>query len=259
MKGYKIIRFLLILVVLLGFGYFIFYYWICAGSSKKFQELSDLKEKDNTVIDVYQTTPKDEEEEDLPILSEYQALYNKNKNLIGWVKIADTSIDYPVMKSLNGNGNYYLTHNFEQQEDKNGTIFMDDLCDPILPSDNLILYGHNMKSGKMFGDLDLYKSKSFYKEHKTVNFDTIYKAGSYEVVFVFQAKIYSEAEITFKYYQFITPNSKEEFDSGVREMKKQSLYDTGIDVEYGDELLTLSTCDYDEEDGRFVVVCKRMK
>ena len=63
----------------------------------------------------------------------------------------------------------------------------------------------------------------------------------------------------FKYYQFITPNSKEEFDSGVREMKKQSLYDTGIDVEYGDELLTLSTCDYDEEDGRFVVVCKRMK
>lgn len=115
-----------------------------------------------------------------------------------------------------------------------------------------------MKSGKMFGDLDNYKDEDFYQEHKTITFDTIYEEGTYEVMYVFLSKIYYEEEVVFKYYQFIDANSEQEFNSYMEEMAKMSLYDTGVTAQYGDQLLTLSTCDYEREDGRFVVVAKRI-
>lgn len=193
------------------------------------------------------------------ILPKYKTLYEKNKNLIGWIKIADTDIDYPVMQSVNGNGEFYLNHDYDGNEDRNGTLFMDDHCNAKLPSDNLIIYGHNMKSGRMFGQLTAYKSKDFYEKHKKISFDTIYRAGTYEVMYVFNTHIYSEAEITFKYYQFIEPNSEEEFDSAMNAMADMSIYDTGVTAEFGDDLITLSTCDYDESEGRFVVVARLAK
>lgn len=259
MKAKKILSIILALVAVLCIGYFVYYYVQAGRSTEDFQGLSDMKEHVTEPIRVYQSVPTVEEESEPEVLDEYKTLLIRNKNLIGWLKIDDTNIDYPVMQAINGDGTYYLNHNFDQKEDRNGTLFMDDACDAVSPCDNMIIYGHNMKSGKMFGELDQYKSESFYKNHKTVKFDTIYKKGTYEVMFAFQSRVYSEAEITFKYYQFINPNSELEFQSGMEEMAKMSLYDTGITAEYGDELLTLSTCDYDEPEGRFVVVCKRAK
>ena len=106
----------------------------------------------------------------------------------------------------------------------------------------------------MFGTLDNYKSESFCKEHKYIKFDTIYETGVYQVMFAFQSHVYTEAEIAFKYYQFIDPASEAEFNSGMQQMRDASYYDTGVDAVYGDRLLILSTCDYDESNGRFVVV-----
>ena len=126
-------------------------------------------------------------------------------------------------------------------------------------SQNLILYGHHMRSGKMFGDLEKYSSESYYKKHSIIQFDTIYEKGTYQVMYVFRAKVLKENEIAFKYYQFIDANSAEEFDSYMREMKEMSLYDTGVSAQYGEELLTLSTCDHSQTDGRFVVVAKRVQ
>ena len=191
------------------------------------------------------------------VLDEYKNLLNKNKKLIGWVKIDDTNIDYPVMQT--SDNEYYLTHNLNQENDRNGSIFMDKDCDVLKPSTNYIIYGHHMKSGNMFGKLDLYQDENYCKEHPYIQFDTIYEKGTYEVMYVFRSRVYREEEIVFKYYQFIDANSEQEFDSYMSEMASMSLYDTGVTAEYGDQLLTLSTCDYQEKNGRFVVVAKKVK
>ncbi len=191
------------------------------------------------------------------ILDEYKMLYSLNQKLIGWIKIDDTYIDYPVLQT--SNNEYYMNHNFDQEEDKNGSIFLDTGCSILPRSTNLILYGHHMRSGRMFGQLNKYSSEDFYKDHKFIQFDTIYEKGTYEVMFVFRSQIFEESEIVFKYYQFIEANSEIEFNSYMREMAEMSLYDTGVTAEYGDELLTLSTCDYYTDYGRFVVVAKRIK
>lgn len=111
----------------------------------------------------------------------------------------------------------------------------------------------------MFGNLNKYSSESYCKEHSTIKFDTIYEKGTYEVMYVFRSRIYNEDEVVFKYYQFLDAASEQEFNSNMQEMAALSLYDTGVTASYGDELLTLSTCDNSEEDGRFVVVAKRIK
>lgn len=191
------------------------------------------------------------------ILEEYKMLYSLNQKLIGWVKIDDTYIDYPVLQT--SNNEYYMNHNFDQEQDKNGSIFLDADCSILPRSTNLILYGHHMRSGRMFGQLNKYSSQKFYEEHKLIQFDTIYEEGTYEVMYVFRSKIYEESEIVFKYYQFINALSETEFNSYMREMAAMSLYDTGVTAEYGDELLTLSTCDYYTDYGRFVVVAKKVK
>jgi len=190
------------------------------------------------------------------VLDEYKILYNKNKKLIGWLEIDDTNINYPVMQTINNE--YYLDHNLNQEYDKNGSIFMDKDCDILKPSTNFILYGHNMKNGKMFGKLSLYSSEDYYKNHKYIQFDTIYEKGTYEIMYVFRSQIYTEEEIVFKYYQFIDVLSEQEFDSYIQAMAELSLYDTGVEAQFGDQLLTLSTCDYYVDDGRFVVVAKKI-
>ncbi len=253
------------MVALGSFGYFGYYVYQMNRTEEQTDALSNkrqtygystVKSEPITAVTVDKSSGKKEQKQ-LFVLKQFESLYQKNKNLIGWIKIDGTQIDYPVMKSINGNGEYYLDHNFDQEEDRNGTLFMDDACDVIRPSENWIIYGHNMKSGAMFGGLNKYKSESYYKEHPVVQFDTIYETGIYDVMFAFNSHVYTDAEIAFKYYQFIDPASKQEFDSGMAAMKEMSLYDTGRTAEFGARLLILSTCDYDEENGRFVLVCVR--
>ncbi|MCR5618590.1 MAG: class B sortase [Lachnospiraceae bacterium] len=201
------------------------------------------------------------DEEEIPdILPEYINLYNQNKRLIGWLEIADINgepfLEYPVMQTTDNE--YYLTHGFNQENDKNGCIFMDCNCDAIKPSDNLILYGHHMQSGRMFGNLVKYEDYNFYLTHKTIRFDTIYEHGEYEVMYAFRTSLKTENDISFKYYQFIDANGAEEFNSYMNEMAQMALYDTGVTAVWGDHLLTLSTCDYEEKNGRFAVVARRI-
>ena len=250
----------LLLVAVGSIGYYIKYY----SDAKKVQEQSEefAELKDPKFAEVLKnvdpvTKKKYDESVVIPeILDEYKALFNKNKSLIGWIEIADTIIDYPVMQTLDNE--YYLKHDFNQKKDDNGCIFLDCNCDVILGNDNFILYGHHMKNGKMFSSLIKYADQDYYEKHKIIRFDTIYEKGTYEVMYAFRSRIYNTNEITFKYYQFIDANSSEEFDSYMEEMEKMSLIDTGVYATYGDRLLTLSTCDYQEENGRFVVVAKRI-
>lgn len=263
-KRRKMLVTICVSVCMVSFGYLFLYYQNLRKSNDAFAELAALKEDTNSVynssyfgdkeVTVHKTQS---EQQDIPdILDEYAALYQKNKKMIGWIKIEDTMIDYPVMQTVNNE--YYLDHNFNQEKDKNGCIFMDYQCDVIEGCDNIILYGHHMQSGKMFGGLNKYSSEAYYQEHPRIQFDTIYEKGEYEIMYVFRSKVYSEEEVTFKYYQFINAGSEKEFNSYMNEMKALSLYDTQVTACYGDKLLTLSTCDYQESGGRFVVVAKRV-
>lgn len=220
--------------------------------------LAELK-KDIDITDTQAsyTITLEEEKEKPPILAKYETLYKKNKKLIGWLKIDDTNIDYPVMQTVNNE--YYLDHNFNQEYDKNGSLFLDKDCNAAFPNTNMIIYGHHMKSGKMFGNLNYYSKESYYKEHPRIQFDTIYEEGLYDIMYVFRSRIYNEDEVVFKYYKFLDVNSEDEFYSAMDEMARMSLYDTGVTAAYGDKLITLSTCDSSEEDGRFVVVAKKIK
>lgn len=248
-------------------GYFGVYSWFNYRTADNYDKLSELKGSKPIVDEVVPAQPVgplytlDEAPEPKEVLDEYKNLLIKYKKLIGWLTFDDKTIGgesgFPVMQT--SDNEYYLTHNMNQEYDKNGTIFMDTNCDVLTPSTNFIVYGHHMKSGKMFGKLDLYEKQEYCEEHPYIWFDTIYEKGKYEVMYVFRSRVYNESEIVFKYYQFIDANSQQEFDSYMEEMASMSLYDTGVTAEYGDQLLTLSTCDYQEKNGRFVVVAKRIK
>ena len=242
------------LCVVFSIGYLIYYYSYYEKNDIEYSELSTLvKEDSGGTVEINYTEKQDKP----PILKKYETLYNKNRKLIGWLKIEGCDIDYPVMQT--SNNEYYLDHNYNQEYDKNGSLFLDKDCDAAFPNDNMIIYGHHMKSGKMFGNLNYYSKESFWEDNKEFTFDTIYETGTYAVMYVFRSKIYSEEEIVFKYYQFIDATSENEFNSNMEEMANMSLYDTGVTASYGDRLITLSTCDSSEEDGRFVVVAKKIK
>lgn len=241
---------------IISFGYLGAYYQVSAKNAREFDELSALKEAGASGTREVRIHLVDDTVETPDILPEYTLLHQKNQRLIGWVKIDDTVVDYPVMQTVNNE--YYLNHNFNQEEDRNGSIFMDYQCDVVKGCDNIILYGHHMRSGKMFGTLNKYSSESYYEAHPVIQFDTIYEKGTYQVMYVFRSKVYSEEDVTFKYYQFINAASEKEFNSAMNEMAALSLYDTGVTASYGDKLLTLSTCDYQETKGRFVVVAKKI-
>ena len=241
--------------------YFGIYSYMTARTEQDANKLADAIKDDvflpvNSEDDKYYAQLTESEEGVPQVLYKYEDLYNQNKSLIGWVKIADTVIDYPVMQTVNNE--YYLDHNFNQEYDKNGSIFLDAACSVYPRSTNLIIYGHHMKSGKMFGSLQKYQNESYFKEHRYIEFDTIYEEGTYEVMFVFRDKVYSQGDVNFKYYEFTDANSEEEFNSYMDEMAALSYYDTGVVAQYGDQLLTLSTCDYQQDNGRFVVVARRV-
>lgn len=246
------------LVAILCFGYFGIYYYFSDRTQTEYEDLAQLKGNSTLTGTIFREIHHSEDEAiELEVLEEYQTLYNKNKKLIGWLKIDDTNIDYPVMQTANNE--YYLDHNFDQEYDKNGSLFLDKDCDVVHRNTNLIIYGHHMKSGRMFGNLNQYSSEEYGRKHSLIQFDTIYEKGTYEVMYVFRSRIYNEDEVVFKYYQFFDAASEKEFESNMQEMAALSLYDTGVTASFGDELLTLSTCDNSETDGRFVVVAKRVR
>lgn len=204
------------------------------------------------------------------IMTKYQSLYETNSDMIGWLYIKDTVIDYPVMQTPEDE-NYYLTRDFYHNENSNGTLIMD--TDSVVgvgiadneysngqrPSTNLIIHGHTMRNGDMFGSLDMYADEEYGRTHNIICFDSLYEEREYELIAVFYSQVYNKSDDVFKYYKFFQADTQEEFDDWYNNIKALSLYDTGVEAELGDEFITLSCCAYHVEDGRFVVVGRRVK
>ena len=197
------------------------------------------------------TVPPTEPREVLPRLQEQ---YEKNPDLAGWLTVPGTRIDYPVMYSPD-EPERYLHANFKVSYSFAGLPFLDAACDT--ESGNRIIYAHNMLDGSMFRTLLKYQQKDFWQRNPVISFSTLYEEQEYEVVAAFYDKVYKKTDTNFKFYQFYDTSDQSRFDEAMAYYREHALYDTGVTAQCGDELITLVTCAYQTENGRFVVVGRK--
>lgn len=190
-------------------------------------------------------------------LPQYREMSKEYPHLYGWLQIPKTQIDLPVMRA-EGDREFYLQHDFSGEKSAEGALFVDEK-NSVYPQDgNTVIYGHNMKNGHMFGMLKLYTNESFFQEHKEIRFDTIYEEGIYEAVAVLKTRILNKNEQGFRYYQFFQYQNEAEFQECLDFVEENRIFETGSNIQYGDRILMLSTCEYSQENGRLVIVARRL-
>ena len=213
-----------------------------------------IEENEETVIGKDTEEQKKETERMLQV----KQLQGQNTDIVGWLEIENTNINYPVLQGADNN--YYMTHNYKNEKSKNGSIFLDADYNWDISSNNLLMYGHNLGNGMMFQELLKYEKESFYQEHPMIRFTTAEEDAEYEIISAFKSRVYYKSEKNvFRYYYFINNESEEEYNQFVKNAKNASLYPIDATASYGDQLITLSTCSYYVEDGRFVVVGRKIE
>lgn len=261
----------LALICFLVYGYFEYNERRSTRKLEELQEQKNISQAINWYIDRIRTKEQEEadhtevsqaaETEDTEaqpqVLQEYLSLYTQYPNLVGWLRIEDTQIDLPVLQTTDNE--YYLNKNIDGQEDINGTLFMDYRDDIKKPSTNLIIYGHNMKSGAMFGGLKQYLDASYATGHDIIYFDTIYEKQTYQVIAVCLSEVGYQDDETERYYNFIEAESGEHLQSFLETIRECAVYDRTQDVTDSDTFLTLSTCNSYVEDGRLFLVAKKIQ
>ncbi len=192
------------------------------------------------------------------IVNPYRDYYLANPDMAGWLVVPGTVIDYPIMWTPEDE-NFYLYRDFKKRDNNNGSLILDtdSALDPL--TTNLIIHGHNMKSGAMFGNLTDYEKKSYFEDHKQIILYTPECQRNYEVIAVFRSQVYKKTDDVFKFYKFFQADTEEQFKDFYDNIKELSLYDTGVTAEFGDRFITLSTCVYHVTNGRFVVVAKEVE
>lgn len=247
--------FLVALVTLIGSSIYITNYLVS-------QMESDVSH--NNTVSLYQREPTVDEIDNLKdgYLEKFAALYAQNPDIRGWIRINNINVNYPVVQTTNNS--YYLSYNFEKKRDGTGEPYVDYRCnigkgDQL--STNTIIYGHNGSNHRKFYDIKEYKDINFYKKSPVVYFDTLYEEIVWKVIACFVTTGVDDGGYFFQYHNFIEAESQEHFDWYIRQVMRRSLYTTTVDVEYGDKLLTLSTCANRSElyNGRVVVVCRRLR
>ncbi len=227
------------------------YYCDSYTASKQFDHLSKLAA--SQIDDNFQTQPETQPKPVTP-MEQYSALYSQNNDFVGWLAIDGTNISYPVMQTKES-PDYYLRRGFDKKYSYHGVPYVEEACD-IGVSDNIIIYGHNMLDGSMLSAVDKYKNKDFYETHKYITFNTLEEYGTYEVIAVMKSS--PKLEQTFQYYGFINAWDKDHFANYIYDIKSYSLYDTGVSANYGDKLLTISTCEYSVDNGRLAIIAKKI-
>ena len=278
MKLGKIVYIVVIVLLVAVFAVSAFHvgsYWFTSAKEKnQFDELAAMKEQAaqqttpptetepaETAAATEATAATEETEPTEPtepvMLAEYAPIYEKNDDVVGWIKIDGTVIDYPVMQTPD-RPNYYLHRDFNEvyTEQGAGCIYIREECDMLEPSDNITIYGHNMLNGSMFASLLKYEDKETWEYNPLIFFDNLYEYHVYKIFAVFK----TEASIDkgFKYHNMIDAENKADFDEFIATAKELSFYDTGITPKYGEKIICLSTCEYTLENGRFVVAAVRI-
>lgn len=247
-KKHKLIYIILIILIILATIHLVKYFYDMYKANRTSNILDTIEINENQISD--QVTER---------MLQVKTLKETNSDIVGWLEIEDTKISYPVLQGEDND--FYMTHDYKKEYTKEGSLFLDKDYDWNLPSSNLLIYGHNnIGSTEMFADLLNYKEESYYKEHPSIRFTTENEDAEYEIIAVFESRVYYKSEKNvFRYYYFINAENEEEYNEFVSNAKEASLYDTGKTAEYGDQLMTLSTCAYHTEDGRFAVVAKKVE
>lgn len=253
----KKVLFYLSLVVLLGIagisGLKLWEYYTASLSESRLHER--LVTTIATVTEEKQTDTASLQASYEALRATYHTLEEINPDFAAWIRIEGTEIEYPVVQAADND--FYLERNIYKESSRYGTLFFDAYCDLTAPSDNLIIYGHNMKDGQMFGGLMDYVDQAFYEVHPVIRLDTPEVFAEYQIVAVFKTSVYDKPNGAFQYFDFIDAQDEASYQAFIQAIKKLSLYETGHTAAYGDLLLTLSTCEYSSENGRLVVVAKR--
>ena len=211
-----------------------------------------------TAPETTETLPPETTVETEPVmLAEMAELYAQNPEIVGWIKIEGTKIDYPLMYTPD-DPEKYIRLNFEGKRNAYGLPFVDGHCSMDPESQNLVIYGHNMNNGTMFGQLMEYEKEKFWKDHPIIELSTLYEKRQYEIVAAFRDRVYHSYEDVFKFYQLIDILTEEELEEAMTYYKEKGFYDTGVEIEMDDRIITLVTCAYHTKYGRFVVVAREI-
>lgn len=226
-----------------------------------FQATNEAESSETETVSEHQKPSTDNQTADSTLVvveNPYRDSYLANSDMVGWLQIPGTNIDYPVMWTPRDE-NYYLYRAFDGSENKNGSLILDtdSSLDPL--TTNLIIHGHNMRSGEMFGNLTDYEDPDYFEDHKQIILYTGECQRNYEIVAVFRSQVYKKNDQVFKFYKFFQADTPAEFDDFYKNIKDLALYDTGVTAQFGDHFITLSTCVYHVEQGRFVVVAKEVE
>lgn len=193
----------------------------------------------------------------LTILPEYEEMHEENPDMVGWIEIPGTRINYPVVQRSDDNS-YYLSHAFDGSEDKNGCIFMDYRSSAANPTTNTILYGHNMASGLMFAELSEFEDQNFLEKNNKITFNTIYEKRTYQIVAVCLGEVEDSQSSSYRYYNFIRANTAQDFQNFRDYVQERNVFGGNVDLSETDQILTLSTCNHYIQDGRLFLVAKRV-
>ncbi|HHY83576.1 MAG TPA: class B sortase [Clostridiales bacterium] len=220
---------------------------------KQFEQQLQLEEeegRDESSKTVNVKPPAADPVSKLTIMKRYDQLREINKDIIGWISIPGTSINYPVVKS--DNNSYYLDHNIYGEKARSGAIFMDYRNNAAAKDRHIIIYGHHMRDGSMFTGLMKYKKQKFFEENSIIRFDTLYEEIEWEIFSVYVTP--SDYRYTITEFQ-----SDEDFLEFIEKAKKKSMFKKDIELTKDDQILTLSTCTYEYDDARFVVHARRVR
>lgn len=184
-------------------------------------------------------------------------LRQENEDVKGWINIADTNINYPLLQTTDNS--YYLTHNYKKEKSSYGSIFINHKSNIKDNNSNVIIYGHDMKDGQMFKELLKYEDKNFYDHESIIKIATEEGESQYEIIYVFKSRVfYQDEKNVFRFYNYYNFENENQYNEYINNCRKIQLYDTGKTATYGEQLITLITCEYSQENGRFVVVAKKI-
>lgn len=226
------------------------------GSDSVVQNSGESDSSDVSAADDEKSGDREAESGREGALSGYENLLKINPQILGWIAIPGTQLSFPLLQGEDND--FYLHHDVYGQKSRYGAIFVDCKADLCGGESNIIIYGHHMRNGSMFGSLEEYDSRSYYEEHPSFFLFLPEEEREYEIIAVLRNDIYSREKEPFQYYDYERIETREMFDEYCQGIKSHSLYDTGLTAEYGDELVTLCTCSYSGKDERLLVVGRRL-
>ncbi len=254
---YILINCILVILTVISIMYIIDFFLLKKEANKESNLLNNIEINKNEIIQA-EFNENSIEKIETERMIKLKTLQKENPDIIGWLEIENTNINYPVLQGTDNE--YYMTHNYKKEKSKKGSIFLNKDYDWNIPSTNLLIYGHNLRNGTMFQELLKYEDEEFYKTHPIIKFTTVEDEEEYAIIAVFKSRVYYKSETNvFRYYYFVNAKTEEEYNQFIENAKKASLYNIEETAKYGDKLITLSTCSYHTEDGRFAVVGRKIE